>query len=70
MIVELEEMGEERIKMELAQRERSRAAGRCDFCGRAPSSPACKFPRRHKDPRIRTPEQLAPRRGETARPRE
>lgn len=56
--LDLDEMGEDRIKIELAQRERRRAAGRCDYCDRPPSSPACKFPRRHTDKRIRTPEQL------------
>jgi hypothetical protein len=56
--LDLDEMGEERIKMELAQRERRRAAGRCDYCDREPSSPICKFPRRHHDAWIRTPEQL------------
>lgn len=56
--LDLDEMGEDRIKIELAQRERRRAAGRCDYCGRLPSSPSCKFPRRHNDARIQTPEQL------------
>jgi hypothetical protein len=56
--LDLDEIGEERIKLELSQREQNRAAGLCDYCNRPPSSPVCKFPRRHKDQRIRTPEQL------------
>lgn len=56
--LDLQEIGEERIKLELSQREKRRAAGRCDFCDRPPASKPCKFPRRHHDPRIAQPLQL------------
>lgn len=32
---------------ELGGRAESRAGGRCDYCGRLPIEPECKFPGRH-----------------------
>lgn len=51
----LDEIGEEMLQLELTQRERRRAAGRCDYCDQPPQSRPCKFPRRHADPRIVRP---------------
>jgi hypothetical protein len=48
----LDEYGEDRILLELTRRAKERARGVCDYCARPPSVQACKFPRRHNDPRI------------------
>jgi hypothetical protein len=52
MVRPLDELGEELLKLELTQRAKSRAAGVCDYCGKGPTTPLCRFPRRHRDPRI------------------
>jgi hypothetical protein len=54
----INEFGEQLLELELAQRARSRVDGKCDYCGREPTAPACKYPRRHHDHRISTPKQL------------
>ena len=43
----LEEITDEALRYELERRENARAAGVCDYCGRRPDTPACRFPRRH-----------------------
>ncbi len=43
----LDEYPEEQLRAELDRRARLRAAGLCDYCGRHPSTPACKEPARH-----------------------
>lgn len=50
--VDLDEMDEKTLIKEIARREHKRLQGLCDYCGRAPSTPACKFPERHTDVRI------------------
>lgn len=52
----LEELREEELTDELRKREEDRFVGHCDYCHRPPSEPACKFPDRHHDDRIETPE--------------
>lgn len=47
--LDLDEMDEAKLIEELERRKTSRAAGLCDYCGRAIlSAPPCKFPDRHK----------------------
>jgi hypothetical protein len=45
--LDLDEYDEERLLAELRLREERRLAGRCDYCNRPPTTPACKFPERH-----------------------
>lgn len=44
----LDEYTEQELKKELTARKRFQKQGVCDYCERDPSTPACKFPERHK----------------------
>lgn len=46
--LDLDEYSEKRLREELRHRRKLRRAGKCDYCGRDPSTPPCKFPERHK----------------------
>ena len=43
----LDEYDEERLIAELEHRRKLREDGKCDYCGRSPETPTCKFPERH-----------------------
>jgi hypothetical protein len=45
--LDLDEMSTPRLLNELAHRRKLRNAGKCDYCGRDPGTPSCKFPERH-----------------------
>lgn len=45
---DMDEVPEERLKAELQRRITARQAGLCDYCGRCPSTPSCRFEDRHK----------------------
>jgi hypothetical protein len=49
---DLDEYTERELYNELDRRQEKRDAGFCDYCGRLPCQPSCKFPERHKDTRI------------------
>ena len=49
---DLDEYAETELQDELVNRAKARTKGVCDYCGRRPSEPVCKFPERHKDKRI------------------
>ena len=36
------------LEQELRTRRDLRMQGRCDYCGRSPTEPPCKFPERHR----------------------
>jgi hypothetical protein len=44
---DLDEYTEAELKAELERRQKAREAGLCDYCGRQPSQPACRFPERY-----------------------
>ncbi|MGD9749416.1 MAG: hypothetical protein AB7W59_00310 [Acidimicrobiia bacterium] len=44
---DLDEYSEDQLKGELERRAGLRAKGLCDYCGRPPSEPACRFQGRH-----------------------
>ena len=43
----LDEYTEDELQAELDRRANLQSCGVCDYCGRAPDTPACKFPERH-----------------------
>ncbi len=43
----LDEYTESDISLELRDRAAKRASGLCDYCGRTPQDPVCKYPGRH-----------------------
>ena len=45
--LDLDEHREADLKQELMRRHQAQQLGRCDYCGRRPDKPACKFPFRH-----------------------
>lgn len=45
--LDLDEIEEEKLREELTRRTELRLAGKCDYCGRLPTEPSCKFPERH-----------------------
>lgn len=47
---DLHELPEKLLQEELSRRASLRYQGLCDYCGRAPSTPACRFPDRHATP--------------------
>lgn len=49
----LDEHDEDALRAELSRRMTARAKGLCDYCGQSTPSP-CRFPERHRDPRIKT----------------
>lgn len=49
---DLDEYDEKELDAEKRRRAERRNRGLCDYCERAPTSPPCRFPRRHRDPRI------------------
>ena len=46
--LDLDEMAETKLVQEIERRKKARAAGLCDYCGRAPDTSTCKFPDRHR----------------------
>lgn len=44
----LDEVPEEELRAELAQREARQATGVCDYCGGFANDPPCRFPERHE----------------------
>jgi hypothetical protein len=36
------------LEEELQRRDKAHAKGRCDYCGKGPNTPACKYPDRHR----------------------
>lgn len=50
--VDMDEYSEAQLTAELERRANARAMGHCDYCGRVPTEPPCKFPMRHGDARI------------------
>jgi hypothetical protein len=47
---DLDEYSEKELVAELNRRFVVRSRGVCDYCGRSPEAPACKFPERHALP--------------------
>lgn len=45
--LDLDEFTDEQLHEELELRRRRRAKGRCDYCDRPYTQPACRFPKRH-----------------------
>lgn len=43
----LDEIDERLLRQEIERREKARAEGLCDYCGRPSTEPACRFPERH-----------------------
>ena len=54
--MDLDEYSEDRLLGEMESRMRMRHRGVCDYCARRPTTPSCKFPERHNDPRIKESE--------------
>lgn len=48
--LDLDEYPEKKLVEELNRRFSARSQGVCDYCGRHPEAPACKFPERHRLP--------------------
>lgn len=48
---DLDEFEEIELQKELDRRLKLRQSGRCDYCGREITTPICRFPDRHRDPR-------------------
>ena len=48
--LDLDEMDEVMLKNEISRRQKLREEMLCDYCERAPSTPSCKFPKRHAAP--------------------
>jgi hypothetical protein len=48
---DLDEVHEDQLREELERRRAARIAGVCDYCGRHPDTPECKFPSRHRPPK-------------------
>lgn len=46
--MDLEMTDDTYLENELIRRRAERRAGKCDFCGRAATSPSCKLKERHK----------------------
>ena len=46
--MDLDDYREADLLKELARRKEFRAQGLCDYCGRRPIAPSCKFPDRHR----------------------
>jgi hypothetical protein len=44
---DLDEIPTSKLRGELRDRRQARRTGKCDYCGRDPSMPSCKFPERH-----------------------
>lgn len=44
----LDEIPEIQLRAEIERRRTAHFAGVCDYCGRDPNTPTCKFPRRHR----------------------
>lgn len=53
--LDLDEMPARQLLDELASRRKMRRNGLCDYCGRAPDTPSCKFPERHKNQKVKEP---------------
>jgi hypothetical protein len=53
--LDLDEISTQRLREELKHRRKLRLAGKCDYCGRDPSTPSCKFPERHKAVKAKEP---------------
>lgn len=49
--IDLDEIDEAKLAAEIERRQAQRFKGLCDYCGRRPNDPPCKFPSRHADPR-------------------
>lgn len=47
--MDLDEYTEARLVAELARRSTARRQGICDYCGRTPDTPTCRFPERHRE---------------------
>ncbi len=45
---ELEEIPEDELRTEIERRRAARMGNLCDYCGREPNTPVCKFPGRHR----------------------
>lgn len=45
---DLDEIPTVELKQELETRRQLQMQGRCDYCGRSPTEPPCKFPKRHR----------------------
>jgi hypothetical protein len=48
--LDLDEVPEDQLRAEVERRRQLRIAGLCDYCGRDPNTPTCKFPHRHRRP--------------------
>lgn len=48
--IDLTEQPEVALEAEILRRRLARRRGLCDYCGRLPDEPACKFPTRHVMP--------------------
>lgn len=57
---DLDEYTDGELTAELGARHVARIAGVCDYCKRPPTTPSCKFPVRHADKRIATPQPPPP----------
>ena len=53
--LDIDEYTSAQLRGELRNRRKLRREGKCDYCGRDPSLPPCKFPERHQEPKIREP---------------
>lgn len=45
---DIDEIDEGALRSELRRREEDRASGRCDYCHKERTEPACRFPERHQ----------------------
>lgn len=45
---DLDEYSQEQLEHELERRRKAQEANKCDYCGRSPDQPACRFPERHQ----------------------
>jgi hypothetical protein len=48
---DLDEIPTAELEQELETRRQLQMQGRCDYCGRLPTEPPCKFPQRHNAPK-------------------
>ena len=48
MSLDLTDIYEDDLRMEIARRYEARRTGVCDYCGREPNTPVCRFPGRHR----------------------
>jgi hypothetical protein len=48
MPARLDTISRSQLEEELRRRDKAQATGRCDYCGKGPRTPPCKYPERHK----------------------